>query len=148
MKKVKYLSVRIGSQWYGIDVDKVIEVMHLVAFTDLPTFRDDVLGLITVRDEVMPLLDLRRRFGLEDAPLKLDTPVVAIREANGPIALLFDDADSVEEISEAQTTTSHDFQQFPYIRAVARLSGRLLLLLDTSLISKEMQDLPEAAHAR
>lgn len=142
-KGLKYLSARIGSQWYGIQVDQVIEVLHLVAFTELPALSDDILGLITVRDEVMPLIDLRRRFGMEPTKLRLDTPVVAIREADGPIALLFDDADRVEDILESQVTTSQNAHQYPYIRAVAKLTGHLLLLLDTKLISTEMKNLSE-----
>ena len=135
----KYLSARVGNQWYGIEVIKVIEVVHLVAFTELSGLQNDILGLITLRDEVMPLVDLRLRFGMQDAPLKLDTPIVAIREANGPMALLFDDTDGVEAISFSQITTSQDWQQFPYIRAVAKLPKYLLLLLDTDLISKEIR---------
>jgi purine-binding chemotaxis protein CheW len=139
----KYLSARIGSQWYGIEVDKVIEVLHLVAFTEIHAHQNDVLGLITVRDIVMPLIDLRRRFGLYDAPLKLDTPVVAIRDSNGAVALLFDDTDRVDDIAESQVTAYEDSHQFPYIRGVAKLPGRLLLLLDTSRISREIQSPPE-----
>ncbi len=141
-KALKYLSARIGSQWYGIEVEKVIEVLHLVAFTEAPALEYDVLGLTTVRDEVMPLIDLRRRFKLQEAPLKLDTPVVAVRETHGPIALVFDDADRVEEIFASQIIVSQDSRQFPYIASVAKLKGRLLLLLDTARISKEMQNVP------
>lgn len=144
----KYLSARIGSQWYGVEVEKVIEVLHLVAYTEAPALQDDVLGLTTVRDEVMPLIDLRRRFGLQDAQLKLDTPVVAIRETQGLIALIFDDADRVEDVTDAQIVTSQDAHQFPYIRAVAKLPGRLLLLLDTNRISAEMQHVAEALTVR
>ena len=147
-KAHKYLSARIGSQWYGIEVEKVIEVLHLVAYTEAPALQNDILGLTTVRDEVMPLIDLRRRFGLKDAQLKLDTPVVAIREAHGLIALVFDDADRVEDITDSQLATTQDSQQFPYIRAVAKLPGRLLLLLDTARISEEMQHLSASLIAR
>lgn len=133
-KVLQYLSVRIGKQWYGIDVDRVVEVLHLISFTEAAALRDDILGLITVRDEVMPLLDLRRRFGI-NAELKLDTPLVAIRGANGSFGLLVDDADRVEEINESQITASQDSQQFPYVRAIAKQPGRLLLLLDTDGIA-------------
>ncbi|WP_119070707.1 chemotaxis protein CheW [Aggregatilinea lenta] len=143
-KTLKYLSARVGNQWYGVNVDQIIEVLQLIAFTEVPTSRKDILGLITVRDEVMPLIDLRRRFELQDIQFKLDTPVIAVREAHGPIALLFDDADRVEDIDESQVTVSHYGQQFPYVRGVAKLSGRLLFLLDTSLISREIRELDAA----
>jgi purine-binding chemotaxis protein CheW len=109
-----------------------------MAFSELPAAREDVLGLITIRDEVMPLIDLRRCFRQPDVQLRLDTPVIAIREQDGPIALVFDDADRVVEIDPTQIKKS-DHQQYPYIRAVAQDSGRLLLLLDTRQISEQIK---------
>ena len=138
-KVEKYLSVRVGSQWHGIEVDKVIEVLHMVAFSELPTRRNDILGLITVRDEVMPLIDLRLHFGMKDAPLKLDSPLIAVREATGSMALICDDTDRVEEIRASQMTKVSESQYGAYVRGVAKLSGRLLLLLDTARISAEIQ---------
>lgn len=140
------LSLRVGQQWYGIAVDSVIEVLHLVALTELPAATPDVLGLMTVRNVVMPVIDLRLRFGLDDAPLRLDTPVIAIRTENGPIGLVVDEADDVEQISETQMS-AYDSADSPYVASVARLPERLLLLLDTALLRTEIQgspDLPEA----
>ena len=137
-KTTSYLSARIGSQWYGIEVDRIIEVLQLVAFTSLPVLREDILGLITIRDEVMPLIDLRKSFGQMDAHLRLDTPVIAIREQDGPIALVFDDADRVVEIDPTQIKSAEG-RQYPYIRTVAKDNERLLLLLDTKQISDQIQ---------
>ena len=87
---------------------------------------------------------LRRRFGLKDVQRKLDTPIVTIRGDRGPLALVFDDADRVEEFETSEMTFSNFGQDLPYVRAVAKLPGRLLLLLDTTLISQEIQvlDMP------
>jgi len=146
-KTTKYLTVRIGDQWCGIDVNRIIEVVHLMAFKDVPTRRDDVLGLITVRDEVMPLIDMRRRFGTTDAVLKLDTPIVALREKYGPIALIFDATQQVEDIESSQISALQGEGQFPDIQAVAKLGDQYVLLLETGLISKEIyadRDIQEA----
>jgi purine-binding chemotaxis protein CheW len=147
-KVLKYLSARIASQWYGIKVEQVIEVFHLVAYSEVPVQRDDVLGLITVRGEVMPLIDLRRRFGLKEASLTLDSPVIAIHNAGGSLALVFDDADRVEEFGESLVTSSKNSRQLPYVSGVANLSERLLLLLDTDLLSQESQNIADNAAGR
>lgn len=134
----KYLSARIGSHWFGVEVDQIIEVLHLVAFTEVPNTSDDIIGLITVRDCVMPLLDLRRRFAVSEAEIKLDTPIIALQDASGPLALLVDEADKVEEMDSAEITSFQQSQQFPYVSAVVQQTGRLLLLLDTHRLSKEI----------
>ncbi len=122
-----YLCVRVGREWYGIRVDEVVEVLHLVALSELPGAPPDVLGLMTLRDSVMPVVDLRRRFGLPESPLRISTPIVAVKTAVGALGLVVDEADDVAEVHEImaqQGTTS------PYVESVARLPGRLLMLLD------------------
>lgn len=131
-----YLSFRVGRQWYGVHVDQIIEVLHLLALTELPAAPPEILGLMTVRDMVMPVVDLRRRFGLGEAPLRLDTPIIAVRTPRGPIGLVVDEAEDVERIP-AHLIAAHDGDDSPYITGVARLSDRLLLLLDTARLRAE-----------
>ncbi len=94
----------------------------------------------------MPVIDLRLRFGLADAPLRLDTPVIAIRTENGPVGLVVDGADDVEQISETQMA-AYDSADSPYVASVVRLSERLLLLLDTALLRTDIQVLSDLAEA-
>lgn len=136
---VKFLTARLGEQWYAVEVAQVIEVLHMVEFTPIPASNESLLGVITVRNVVMPLIDLRLRFGLKDAPLKLDTPIIAIRDGSGPMGLIFDDVDQIEEIDEAQLTSPDEAHRYTYIRAVAKLPGRLLFILDTNRIGTESQ---------
>ncbi len=132
----QYLSFRVGHQWYGIEVDHILEVLHFVALSELPGSLTDVLGLMTLREEVMPVVDLRLRFGASETPLSLDTPIIAVRTPHGPLGLVVDDADDVEEVTSEQTADGHRAVS-PYVNGVARLSGRLLLILDTALLRAE-----------
>ncbi len=143
-KTMKYLSVRIGEQWCGINVEHIIEVFHLMAFNEVPTRRSDVLGFITVRAQVMPLIDMRRRFGITDPQLKLDSPIVAIQEESGSVALLFDDINRVEDVEESQVNTMHNSDQFPDINGIVQLPDQLLFLLETDRISREVHS--ETSH--
>lgn len=157
-KPTNYLSFRVGQQWYGVDVSNVIEVLHMVALTELPAAAPDVLGLMIVREAVMPVIDLRRRFGLGQPALRLDTPIIALRTgglrpageraaANGnarqhngasdrPLGLVVDEVDDVEYVATEHLAVYHDTDS-PYVTHVARLPDRLLLVLDTSLLRRE-----------
>jgi len=143
------LSVRIGSQWFGIAIGSLIEVLHLVALTELPAAPPDVLGLLTVRKQVMPVVDLRRRFALEDTSLHLDTPLIAVRTAEGPLGLVVDEAEDVGHYTAAQVA-DYDGKESPYIQTVIQRPEGLLLILDVDQLRHEIAagvsvaQLPEA----
>lgn len=138
----QYLSLRVGTQWCGIPVESVVEVHPMLRLTDLPVSMPNVLGLMTVRDYVFPVLDLRLYFGLPDPKYQLNTPIVVLRTTSGLVGLVADDADNVESISEQQIVSAQG-NSFPYVTGVARLRDRLLLLLDTMLFCAEIGALPE-----
>lgn len=131
-----YLRCRIGREWYGIAVDTVLKVLHLVALTELPGASPDVLGLMTLPHGVVPVIDLRRRFALPEAPLDLGTPIVAVDTPHGAVGLVVDDADDIELVDESQIAPHADTIS-SYVVGVAKQPDHLLLLLDTSLLSAE-----------
>ena len=127
----QYLTFQVGNQWYGLAVDDVVEVLHMMMLTDVPLTTPDVLGLMTVRDLVVTVIDLRIRFGVPDPQYRLDTPIIVARTPKGAVGLVVDMADNVEQVSDAQLI-SHDGATFPYVNGIAKLSDLLLLLLDTA----------------
>ena len=62
--------------------------MHMVALTELPDAPPDVLGLLSMPNQVVPILDLRRRFKLPEATLRTDTPIVVIESPKGVIGVV------------------------------------------------------------
>ena len=137
-RQQRCLSFRVGPQWYGVDVDAVIEVLHFVALTELPGTAADVLGLLTLRDRVMNVIDLRLRFGLVEAQLTLQTPIIALGTEHGPLGIVVDDVDDVVELSEMA-----DYQgtESPCIAGAATLEDQLVLLVDAArLIEKDVRD--------
>lgn len=139
-KSEYYLSFRVGHQWYGVNVEDVIKVLHIVALTELPAVAKDVLGIMPLQDFVVPVADLRIRFNLPDQSLKLDTPIIALHTAQGPIGMIVDDVDDVEQITE---TSDYGETESPYVMSVARLPDKLLLMLDTSRLHT-IETLPES----
>jgi purine-binding chemotaxis protein CheW len=129
-----YLRCRVGREWYGIHTDSVFKVLQMVALTELPNSRPDVLGLLTLPDSVIPVIDMRRRLGVPDAPLRLGTPIVAVDTSRGTVGLVVDDADDIEMIDEAQIE-AFTSEVSPYIVGIARCPDHLLLLLDISLLA-------------
>jgi len=126
---VPYLSFRIARQWYGIHVDNVIEVMQMVYLSDMPAAAPDVLGVMNLREKVVPVIDLRIRFGITNPVLGLNTPIIGVNTPHGPVGLVVDDVDDVRPISPE---TLQPDRESPYVTHVATLDDRLLMLIDTA----------------
>jgi|GEM_PF-2846536 purine-binding chemotaxis protein CheW len=125
-----YLSFRVGYEWYGVSVNEVIEVLHLVALNEVPA--SNIMGLMTLRDQIMPVVNLRQLFRLPEEPLRLDTPIIAIRTPQGGLGLVADETDDVREILDDQIQAYSS----SYVNRVARSEQRLLLLLDVSQLEQ------------
>lgn len=132
-----YLTFRVGHEWYGVDIDTVVEVTHLVTVTELPATTPDLLGLMTVREEVMPVIDLRLRFGLIEGPLYLDTPIICVRTVNGPVGLVVDEAEDVVRYGDHQLA-AYDGIGSRYVNGAVRQGARLLMLLDIAKLRAEV----------
>ena len=133
----QFLCCRVGREWYGLAVANVVEVLHFVALHDVPVASPHVLGLMTLRDVVMPVIDLRILFAVDQPSYGLDTPIIATTTEHGPVGVVVDDVDDVQmaiDVSKQATRES------PFIWGTARTGERLLLLLD-------VLRLRESAHA-
>lgn len=126
MSMQNYLRCQIGQQWYGIAVSDVVEVLHFVALTDMPGSPPHVLGLLTLRDMVIPVIDLRLLFDLP-AAYRLDLPIIAVNTPDGPMGMVVDDVDDVVHIEQSSV---YQNESNPYVQRASRLDDRLLLLLN------------------
>jgi purine-binding chemotaxis protein CheW len=126
---MKYLCFRVGDEWYGIDVTQVIEVLHFVALHHIPGSRPEILGLLTLREVTMPVIDMRLRFQADSADLSLDTPIIATHTPHGIVGLVVDDVDDVEEIFNI---SDHHAHESPFINGSSRVGDRLVLIVDIS----------------
>lgn len=129
-----YLSFRLAHQWYGTHVDNVIEVMQMVYLSKVPAASPDVLGVMSMREMVVPVIDLRIRFGLPDPVLDLSTPIIGIRTSHGAIGLVVDDVDDVHLIADDMLQVDHESS---YVTHIATLNDRLIMLLDVKQLHHE-----------
>src|SRR4051812_11890806 len=133
----QYLRFQVGRQWYGIPIEHVIEVLYLMLLNELPGMVPEMLGLITVHDEVMPVIDLRLCFGVKQPVYKLDTPIIATRTTQGTVGLVVDDAETVELVEETETIHQTG-SELPYLRGAVKLAQDLLLLIDLEQLSAKL----------
>lgn len=145
----KYLSFQLSKEEYGIAILRVREIIGMVEVTPLPRTPEFVRGVINLRGRIIPVIDLRRKFGMAPTEVTNETCVVVVDVGR--------DADSafrvgciVDTVSEVLTLGTEHFEATPrcanaagdYIAGLAKLKDRVLIVLD---IEKVLGDIDPAA---
>jgi purine-binding chemotaxis protein CheW len=120
--------------FFGVEVEKVQEVIRHQKTTAVPLAQDVIGGLINLRGQIVTAVDLRRRLELSQRDASQHPMNVVVRTDDGAVSLLVDEIGDVVEVQK------DDFEQPPdtlqgeareLILGAYKLKGRLLLLLDT-----------------
>ena len=123
----------LADEHYGLDIAKVFEIIRHQPITPVPRSPHFVKGVINLRGRIIPVVDLRERFGMPpDEPTK-ETRIVVAESSNTRVGLV---VDSVSEVLLLATDTVELTPEVAagadaeYIRGIAKLGERLVLLLE------------------
>jgi purine-binding chemotaxis protein CheW len=98
----KYLTFSMGKEEYGIGIRHVTEIIGIQNVTDLPDMPVYVKGVINLRGKVIPVIDVRLRFGLEQRPYDERTCIVVVTIRNIAVGLIVDSVSEVVDIAATQ----------------------------------------------
>jgi purine-binding chemotaxis protein CheW len=135
---------------YALPLAAIERVVRAVQITPLPAAPPVVLGAISVAGRVLPVFNLRRRFGLPDRPLSPADQFLIARTERRAVVLAVDDSLGVIERPDAEMIGSERIgADTPHIRGVLALEDGLVLIhdLEQFLSSAESEDLDTAMHA-
>jgi len=151
----KYLTVGLANEAYGIAVLKVREIIRMLKITSVPQLPPYVKGVINLRGRVIPIVDLRVKFGLEAAfTERTCIVVVQVRPASGQTIQMGLIVDCVEEVV---TLTDQEIEPTPefgckidtsYLLGLAKVKGQVKTLLDIDRVvaPDAVQQIASAAH--
>jgi purine-binding chemotaxis protein CheW len=154
---IQVVSFKLGSEEYGVDIGQVQEINRLVAITHVPRAPHFMEGVINLRGQLIPIIDLRTRFGMERADHSKNTRIVVTEIGAKRVGMVVDSVSEVlrlplEQIEEAPEMISGVDTE--YIRGVGKIDDRLIILLDLAKIVStaekrdlEATDLTPEAHA-
>ena len=134
----------LASEGYGVDIGAVREIIRMQEITRVPKTPEFVEGVINLRGKVIPVIDLRKRFGLHVAEQNKDNRIVVVDIGKQDIEVIVDavtevlriSTDSVEPPTSVITSADSD-----YLLGIAKLENRLIILLDLeSVLSKEEKE--------
>jgi len=127
------VSFRLDSEEYAMEITKIREIILMGAITHIPQTPDYVEGLINLRSTVIPVIDLRRRFGLPEAGLTSDSRIMVLSVSDREIGIIVDAVNEVLRVAEEQIAdppSSVDGLGHEYLTGLVKLEDRLLILLD------------------
>lgn len=144
----KYLTYSLAEEEYGIGILKVREIIGMMPITTVPQTPEFVKGVINLRGKVIPVVDLRLKFGMEEREYTDRTSiiVVEVESKNGAVQIGI----AVDEVSEVINIKGDDIEDTPtfganldtdYILGMAKIEGsvKILLEIDKVLNSQEME---------
>lgn len=133
----KYLIFHLGVEEFGTGVLQVREIMGLQDITTVPQTPPYVKGVINLRGKVIPVVDLRLKFGLQPEEYTQRTCIIVVRTVQNEhdlmIGIIVDGVAEVLTLAEADIEDTPDFGpgvETPYLRGMAKIKGKVKILLD------------------
>jgi len=140
-RSLEVVTFALDGEVFALDAALVREILDVIPITEVPGSQPFVNGLINVRGKVVPLADLRLKFGMEVRPPTIDTRILAIEiELDGDPTLVGIRADKVYEVTElapaALEETPKIGMKWPaeYIRCIGKRGAEFIVVLDIERI--------------
>jgi purine-binding chemotaxis protein CheW len=133
----KYLTFVLGKEEYGLEILKVKEIIGMMDITSVPNVPSYVKGVINLRGKVIPVVELRLKFGMESIPYTERTCIIVVDvQVKGRLALVGIVVDAVSEVLNINREEIENTPNFgtemdtSYILGMAKVKGQVKILLD------------------
>ena len=153
----KYMTFRLMEENYGVDILKVREIIGLMDITPVPRSEYYLKGVINLRGKIIPVVDLRRKLGLEQAESTRETCIITVTlpATTGGEVVVGLLVDAVNEVMEVAPGQIEDLPSIgsrvstEFVTGVAKVEGKVCILLDIerSIEEEEVREIEEVAQA-
>lgn len=144
---MKLLMFSLDEHRYALRLSAVQYVAHAVEITCLPCAPEIVMGVINAKGKIVPVVNVRRRFGLPERDIELSDQFVIARTSHQPVALVVDAVNDIVSFSESDVVASENiWSGLNQVAGVLKLRDGIILVhdLDRFLSSDEEQALDRA----
>jgi purine-binding chemotaxis protein CheW len=135
----KYLSFCLGEEHYGVEILRVREIIGLIAITPLPQAPNYVRGVMNLRGRIIPVIDLRSKFGLKPTEATKETCIIVMEGGDGTTGdavVMGVIVDSVREVQDIPSSSIEPPPEFgcevplDYIHGMGKVKDKVIVLLD------------------
>lgn len=137
-----YLAFSLGEEEYAVGIRQVVEIVGLPRIMSVPDLPDYIRGVINLRGKVIPLLDVRLRFHMEERPYDERTVVIVMEVDGAPIGLIVDGVTEVRDVPPASIGRSgsrglNGAQSAIY--GIGRIEDRIIIILDAAVLTSDCE---------
>ncbi|WP_126976382.1 chemotaxis protein CheW [Frigidibacter oleivorans] len=137
-----YLTFVLSDEEYGVGIALVTEIVGMQRIMPIPDMPRYVRGVINLRGKVIPLMDVRLRFGMPERAYDDRTVIIVMELDDAPVGLIVDGVREVLEIPPSQIDRAGQFgrvTQRPVIAGVGRVGERVAVLLDPAVLVSDAE---------
>lgn len=142
-ERIQYIVVKFGDEQFGIDIKYVDNIVRMQRITRVPNVQSYIKGVINLRGEVIPVVSIRLKMGLQEDEITKTTRIIIVRLDNGEvIGMLVDEVKEVVTLETSQIEkVSYDSKEdkINYLSGVGKDKGELISLLDLNLVFVEKE---------
>jgi len=135
---LQLVSFNLGSEEFGVDIGMVQEIVRMPEITRVPRTPDFVEGVVNLRGKIIPVVDLRKRFRLPVSENTKSTRIIIVTMNGRTVGMIVDGVSEVRRISADAVEPTPEMVasaiDASYLKGIAKLEGRLLILLDLNLV--------------
>ncbi len=132
-QKDKYLSFSLADEDYAIEIKHVNEIIGMQKFTEVPNVKRYIKGIINLRGNIIPVVDVRTRFKVEQIDYDDRTSIIVVMNQNIMIGLIVDEVSEVLKITEdkiASRPQTNKGSQSKFIQGVGKVGEDVKIILD------------------
>ncbi len=149
----QYLTFKLDDETFAVDISKVREVLDFTTITKVPQTPDFMRGVINLRGSVVPVVDMKLKFGMSKTDRTVNTCIIIVEVTlDGEAAILGALADSVQEVIELDPDNIEPAPRIgmrlrtDFIKGMGKRDGRFIMILDIdSIFSYDELSLVQAA---
>jgi purine-binding chemotaxis protein CheW len=128
----KFLVFKVGNEDFGIEIRHVIEIVGIQKINEVPDLPGYMKGVINLRGRVIPVMDIRSRFGMADRDYDERTCIIVVQVGGETSGLIIDQVKEVTEIPDDQIELPpvRSAQSGQYVKGIGKVSDEVKILLD------------------
>lgn len=138
----QFVEFRLGDEKYGVDILQVKTIERMIPITRVPKAPPFVEGVINLRGEIVPVIDLKKRFDLPESEITENTRIIIVTVDDLTVGMIVDSATEVIQLPQdaieapPAITTGIDSD---YLEGVGKMDDKLLILLNLSKVLKPQE---------
>ena len=148
-KDLQIVGFRVGSETFGVPIQSVHEIVRMMDITSVPDAPVYIEGVINLRGKIIPVIDLRKRFGKKEIKSSKKNRILVAEVGTKMVGLVVDSASEVLKMPPSDIDPPPNIfedGELNYVTGVGKLNGRLIILVELSKIMQrgELRRLGEA----